>query len=305
MSSIKYAIVIPAKNEEANLRDTIDSVIAQTIAPAYCLIVDDGSVDRTPDIVREYQKKHSFIHYYHNEGEKKYVLGGNVVRVFDVGKKVIEESGVEYDYIIKMDADISFDPDFMEEISVKIDRSDKMGIVSGTPYYNENGKKIYELSPTWHSHGQFKIYNRLCLDEIGGIDKNLGWDCADNIKAISLGWETAAFRDINYLMYRKVGGKSSLITGRINHGIGAYQLGYSFWYLLLRALHDIFKKPYLLGACSLMIGYTRSALSANTKRILDRNQILILRGLLWKSLSKRFVNKEFIVFQILKRKKSV
>ena len=293
---VKFAIVIPAKDEEEIIHSTLSSIAGQTLLPAYCLVVDDGSTDATSNIVKSFAKKHSFINYYFNDSEKEYVLGGHVVQVFDIGKSYIDGNNVPYDYIIKLDADVSFDRNFLEEMGKRLEE-EPLGIASGTPYYLENDKKIFEFSPLWHTHGQFKIYNKDCLKEIQGLDLSLGWDCADNVRAIDKGWTTVAFRDIFYQMHRKVGGKSSLKKGRINHGIGAYKLGYSPLYFMFRVTHDLMKPPIILGSYYLLYGYVKSLFSRDSNVILNKRQVKLLRKLYWKSFTHRLFNREFIVFQ--------
>lgn len=60
------SIVLPIYNGEKYMRQSIDSVIAQTYPNWELLIVDDGSTDRTADIAREYEAKDSRIRYYKN-----------------------------------------------------------------------------------------------------------------------------------------------------------------------------------------------------------------------------------------------
>jgi glycosyltransferase involved in cell wall biosynthesis len=49
-----YSVVIPAFNAERTLTAAIDSVLAQTVAPAIVIVVDDGSTDRTAEIAEAY-----------------------------------------------------------------------------------------------------------------------------------------------------------------------------------------------------------------------------------------------------------
>jgi hypothetical protein len=103
-------------------------------------------------------------------------------------------------------------------------------------------------------------------------------------------------------MHRKVGGKTSIIKGRINHGTGCYLVGFGPGYFLLKVLHDIFKPPYIIGAVSLVRGYFGAALR-RMPHTLPKSQRRLLRKLLWSSLWVRFRNKEFVIQQKLTRKK--
>ena len=48
---LRYVLITPARNEEAFIEKTIQSVIKQTVLPLKWVIVDDGSTDKTPGIV--------------------------------------------------------------------------------------------------------------------------------------------------------------------------------------------------------------------------------------------------------------
>lgn len=292
---MKYVVVLPAKNEEQHIERAIESMVCQTLPPQCVMVVDDGSDDRTPDIVEKLASKHDVVKHISTGAEGEYELGAKVVRAFLAGKQAIDSLGIEYDWIIKQDADLEFDKEFMSKIEQEA-RNRHLGIASGTPYFEENGHRIYDTSPEWHTHGQFKIYNRECFDQIGGPRPSLGWDCADNVAAIDHGWECIAFRDINYLMHRSVGGKSSLIKGRMNHGLGCYQIGVGPGYFLLKASHDVIKEPYVVGALSLLRGYLRGFFGRYPKT-LPPQQRRLLRRLFWSSMWKRFRKGDFLIQQ--------
>ena len=78
------SVVLPVYNGEKYLRESIDSVIAQTYQNWELLIVDDCSTDSTALIAKEYAEKDSRIHYYLNE--KNLRLPRNLNRGFSLAK---------------------------------------------------------------------------------------------------------------------------------------------------------------------------------------------------------------------------
>lgn len=55
-SDATVSVVIPVRDGEALLAEAIDSVLAQTIAVAELIVVDDGSSDRTPAVAKAYRR---------------------------------------------------------------------------------------------------------------------------------------------------------------------------------------------------------------------------------------------------------
>ena len=56
IKKIKYLLISPVKNEEEHIEKTISSVLAQTIKPLQWVIVNDGSKDRTEEIINYHCK---------------------------------------------------------------------------------------------------------------------------------------------------------------------------------------------------------------------------------------------------------
>jgi glycosyltransferase involved in cell wall biosynthesis len=58
---VSLALITPARNEEQFIGETIQSVIAQTQRPIKWIIVNDGSSDRTDEIVSAYVRDHDWM----------------------------------------------------------------------------------------------------------------------------------------------------------------------------------------------------------------------------------------------------
>jgi len=56
MNQPKVSVIIPVYNTEKYLRECLDSVVNQTLRDIEIICVDDGSTDRSPEILEEYQK---------------------------------------------------------------------------------------------------------------------------------------------------------------------------------------------------------------------------------------------------------
>ena len=59
--NIKISVIMPIYNAYDYLRPAIESVLDQTLAEIELICVDDGSVDHSLDIIKEYQQKDSRI----------------------------------------------------------------------------------------------------------------------------------------------------------------------------------------------------------------------------------------------------
>src|ERR1700747_116391 len=96
----RYAIISPCRNEAAYMRDTLDSVIGQSIRPAKWIIVDDGSTDDTPTLLRGYQSKHDWIEVVTRKDRGQRSVGPGVIEAFYSGYAAINPG--DYDYLCKL-----------------------------------------------------------------------------------------------------------------------------------------------------------------------------------------------------------
>ena len=68
MKTVKYSIIIPAYNAESTIRRCVDSALSQDYADHEVIVIDDGSTDKTSNILGEYGKRDIVIKKQENGG---------------------------------------------------------------------------------------------------------------------------------------------------------------------------------------------------------------------------------------------
>jgi glycosyltransferase involved in cell wall biosynthesis len=249
----KYVVISPVRDEEAYLRFTIESMLAQTIRPVEWIIVNDGSTDGTAAIIDEYASQHSWIRPVHrgNRGFRK--AGGGVVEAFNEGYRDLKTD--DWQFIVKMDGDLTFEPDYFEKCFDNFQRDSRLGIGGGVICYIENGAKRFEFCPEFHVRGATKIYSRDCWEAIGGFWPAPGWDTMDEVKANMLGWGTRSFPDLHLLHHRYTGTADGIWAGMVKNGRANYVCGYHPLFMLAKCCLRLPKRPYVIGSVALLYGF--------------------------------------------------
>lgn len=262
---MNYVIITPAKDEEKYVEGTIRSVIQQTIRPAEWVIVDDGSKDSTPQIIQRYLSTQSFIRLVRNPDAGIRQPGSAVIRAFNHGYKSI--GACDYDFIVKLDCDLSFEKDYFENLLGRFMDEPRLGIASGIYLeMGEDGTWKEVVMPSYHAAGACKVVRRMCFDEIGGFIVAAGWDTVDEIRAMTLGWKTGHFIDLKMKHHKSEGSGIGTIRTSLMHGKIFYLTGGSKLFFLLKVLHRMGSKPYVIGAMALVWGYMKEL--GNRKTIL-------------------------------------
>src|SRR5262245_3589924 len=128
LQTIKYVLISPARNEELLIRKLLDSVSSQTVLPERFIVVDDGSTDRTADIVQEYERRFPWIELVSHPNVAKRSFAGKV-QAFNAGLARVQH--LDYEVIGNLDADVSFDEDYLAFLMRKFDQDQTLG-VAGT-----------------------------------------------------------------------------------------------------------------------------------------------------------------------------
>lgn len=65
----KISVIIPVYNAEKYIKETLDSIVKQSYKNWEIILVENGSEDKSPDIIREYEKKYSQIYMIKGPGK--------------------------------------------------------------------------------------------------------------------------------------------------------------------------------------------------------------------------------------------
>jgi glycosyltransferase involved in cell wall biosynthesis len=302
----EYVIISPIRNEEEHIEKTLTSVVLQTKKPKKWLIVDDGSTDKTAEIITRFIKqstgqhfgtnfsKHDFIEFIkrpqqiNEQDVVDRIAKASPPRTFNFGLKYLNESfaDLRYDFLVKLDGDLSFGSDYFERLIERFESSPRLGIASGVSSFPQPNGLWTPYVPENHTLGCSKIYRKLCFDGIDGLVEVLGWDTIDEIKAQMMGWETRNFRDIPLVHWRMMGSRTGFARGKIRHGYTNYYLGYHPLYMLARVVRRTADKPFGVSGVLMGIGYLKGWLTRSSRfpdksfrKFLRQGQVRQLRSL--------------------------
>jgi glycosyltransferase involved in cell wall biosynthesis len=216
---MRVLVIIPAYNEEENIKRVVDNLI--TYYPQYdYVIIDDGSKDKTLDICRE--NGYNYISHDINLG-----IGGSV----QTGYYYAKEFG--YDIAVQMDGDGQHDPKYIKDLIAPIEEG-KADIVIGSRFLNGEGfqssslrrfginflsglirvccgKKIKDVT------SGFRAVNRTIIEFYAN---NYEQDYPEPSAIIAGVLHHAKIQEVPVVMHERSGGKSSINPWR------------SFYYML-------------------------------------------------------------------------
>ena len=258
---VPLVIIAPVRDEADLIQLTLDSMVSQTVKPIEWIIVDDGSKDQTADIVRAYAEKYSFIRLVQRPDRGFRKVGGGVVAAFKFGLTQIVNK--DYEYVAKLDGDMSFGPRYLELMFEEFQKDEKLAAVSGKVFRDEAGERIEEYIIDEHVAGQFKLYRRTAFEQIGGFVEEVLWDGIDIHTARMKGWRTASFYHPDaILMHHRLMGSSdkNVYRGRLRWGRGIWFMGYHPLYALASSIFRMREKPLIIGGILIFAGYLGAAI---------------------------------------------
>lgn len=252
--NLAYVLITPARNEEAYIGQTIRSVVQQTKKPVKWIIVSDGSTDTTDDIVKKYTVDNKWIELVRTPDREQRHFAGKV-HAFNAGYEKIKN--LNYDVIGNLDADITFEEDYMAFLLEKFAENPRLG-VAGTPFKEGSQQYDYRFTSIEHVSGACQLFRRECFEDIGGYVplKAGGVDLAAVLTARMKGWQTRTFIEKSSEHHKKTQtGKNLTLFAACKSGYHDYLMGNHPVWQIFRSIYQMSKKPYFLSGVCLLTGY--------------------------------------------------
>ena len=256
----RYVLITPARNEEAFIQKTLDSVSQQTFPPLKWVIVNDGSTDNTASIVEQYTARYDWIELVTLPGRKERHFAGKVY-AFNAGQERC--NGLDYEVIGNLDSDVSLDKDHFEFLLSKFKDDPRLG-VAGTVFREEGyNSGTDSLEGQFYVSGQCQLFRRQCFEEIDGYFANKagGIDWIAVTTARMKGWKTRSFNEKSFFHHRHLGtAERSIVAASFAYGEKDYILGGHPVWELFRIVYRMKKRPYIIDGVALGLGYGSAAL---------------------------------------------
>lgn len=176
------SVVIPAYNAERTILETVGSVLQQTFSDFELIVINDGSKDRTVELLQSIKDERLKVFSYENGGLP-------VARNRGLSRSTGE-------FIAFVDADDLWAPDKLELQLAALQQHPEAGVAySWTSIIDEQGKPLYDNAPSFFEgnvyaqlligdfiySGSNTLIRREAIESVGGFDPVLksceDWDC--------------------------------------------------------------------------------------------------------------------------------
>ncbi|MGA9211412.1 glycosyltransferase family 2 protein [Kaistella sp.] len=291
---MKFLIIIPTHNEEKNILFTLKSLENQTFQGFFCVVVNDGSTDKTQEVVENFIIQNSKFKI-QNLKESEHEPGAKVVRTFNRGLEIVDLK--DFEIICKFDADIIFPKNYLEKVNNIYEKNPKAGMVSGIvkirksvfekalafDFKDEKRQWIFEnISSKNHIRGPIKSYRKECFQAMNGLRPVLGWDNIDVMLAKKNGWEAFTIRDLWVKHLRPTAYKYKNQKAE-KLGEYFYNIGLSFPLATISSAKSSLKNKSVSEFYTTM----KSFLKQKGNRELSKEEIQFIRNLRWKQMFNR------------------
>ncbi len=140
LNSKKVAIVLVNWNSFDLTKDTLESLQQTTYTNYDCIVVDNGSVDGSGDLIEKQFPNCIVLKSSTNKG----FTGGNNIGI----DYALQQ---DYEYIMMLNNDVAVEPNFLEPLIAKLDQDDSVGAVQPLIYFHHDRHLIWNAGSTYNT----------------------------------------------------------------------------------------------------------------------------------------------------------
>jgi len=240
-----YAVLIPCKNGEETIEQTLQSILSQTIPPSKIVVVDDASTDRTREILQKYPEVLK-IHLSHN-------LPRDFARVPKLINLMLRSITKPYIYMMISGDDSVYPRNYVEVLLNEFERDSRLLVCSGS---HTKQKIVEEASP----HGSGRIIRYSFLRKVQPFPETIGWESWILFKALQAGGKVKRVSDLPFEHLKAYSSYSVWTFGQ-----SMYELGYPLWFVLVRVAKNFLFEPHKLQQLHMLGGFLEYGLKRRPK----------------------------------------
>lgn len=283
---MNYYIVIPAHNEEKHLADTLNSVLRQSLRPKRVVVVNDNSSDGTEVVIDEFLSLSNSIVKLNTTSSDQHMPGSKVITAFHKGFELLDD---DYDFVVKLDADVILPDNYFERIAYIFKGNPKVGIAGGFIYeqvaYNE--WVLNHPMNKNHVRGAIKSYSKNCFKAINGLKNAMGWDTLDELLAQYHDFEIFT-DDTLHVKHLRPTGNAYDSKAKLLQGKAMYTMRYGFWVSCIASLKMAWKQKKRKAFFANMYGFFIAKKNREPFLVTSKEGKFI-RGLRWQGIKQKLL----------------
>ena len=281
-----YYVIVPAHNEEGFLADTLNSILRQSLQPKRVVVVNDNSTDNTEAIIDQFVTLSPIFQKLNTTSSTEHMPGSKVVNAFNKGLQLLDE---DYDFIVKLDADVILPDNYFEKIVYIFRGQPKVGIAGGFIYeQNEDGQwKLNHPMDKNHVRGAFKAYTKKCFKAIGGLRSAMGWDTVDELLAQYHGHEIYT-DDALKVKHLRPTGKAYNKKAKHLQGKAMFTMRYGFLITTIASLKMALKQKKPQAFMDNLYGYL-DARKEKEQFLATKAEGNFIRKLRWRNIKRKLL----------------
>lgn len=244
-----YAVIVTTRNGASTIRETLSSILHQSLQAAQICVVDDGSTDETPNMLS------AFV----NRDKLKIVSrpdrGYDIRRVPSNLNLAYSNLDASFHYLMISGDDCIYPRDYARSIISRMASDPKIVVASGRP--RTGGSLLSEHFPS----GSGRIVRDSFWRTLGGsYPQKVGWEPWLLYKALQEDLATPLYPDLIYEHLRPRGSGHQFAYW----GSAMYSLGYHPLYALGRLAKNFVRREIpITGSVSMLSGYLRAIMGSS------------------------------------------